>query len=73
MRRSCQRRRTQLLLFFLALISFVTSCLVQYDSESLDFFLGNYLISVLKPVCFVILQICLEICFEPSTTTCGHR
>ncbi|KAL0682923.1 hypothetical protein Bca4012_049771 [Brassica carinata] len=29
MRRSCQRRRTQLLLRFLALISFETSCLVQ--------------------------------------------
>ncbi|WZZ32929.1 hypothetical protein YC2023_016330 [Brassica napus] len=30
MRRSCQRRRTQLLLRFLALISFETSCLVQF-------------------------------------------
>ncbi|CAG7895395.1 unnamed protein product [Brassica rapa] len=30
MRRSCQRRKTQLLLRFLVSISFVTSCLVQF-------------------------------------------
>ena len=74
MRRSCQRRRTQLLLRFLALISFETSCLVQYESDSWYFFIIiPWLVFLKLKLCFVILQICLEICYEPSTTTCGHR
>ena len=74
MRRSCQRRRTQLLLRFLALISFETSCLVQYESESWYFFIIiPWLVFLKLKLCFVILQTCLEICYEPSTTTCGHR
>lgn len=50
------------------------SCAVRYFSSEHELvFFMRFLIHPIADYWVPFSQICLEICFEPSTTPCGHR